>query len=79
MRPAFAPPEQPKPSKKNTPDSFAEAAKQRMAEAKAVKAKPNGISPMMTDIRTMKRHAEQQRQIAKTQAQMEGEDVTRQE
>jgi len=76
VQPTFAQPEPPKPSKKDNQDSFAQAAKQRMAEAKAGKAKPDEGQPTMTDIRTMKRRAEQQRQTAKTQ--MEGEDVTRQ-
>src|SRR6266567_1931972 len=39
VQPTFTQPEVPKQAKKNNPDSFAEAAKQRMAEAKAGKAK----------------------------------------
>ena len=77
MQPILSQPESPKPPKKNAPDSFAEAAKQRMAVAKADKAKASdGAKPTMTDIRTMK-HRAQQRQSAKTQVQMEGEDVAR--
>ena len=77
MQPTFRQPEPPKPPKKNNPDTFAEAAKQRMAEAKTGKAKAlEGAKPTMTDIRTMKRRA-QQRQSAKIQAQVEGEDVIR--
>ncbi|HVO70625.1 MAG TPA: TraM recognition domain-containing protein [Aggregatilineaceae bacterium] len=76
VQPTFTPPEPPKPPKKDNQDSFAQAAKQRMAEAKTGKAKVSDESrPTMTDIRTMKRRAEQQRQTAK--AQMEGEDATR--
>ena len=77
VQPTFAQPELPKPPKKGNPDAFAEAAKQRMAEAKTGKAKASeGAKPTMTDIRTMKRRA-QQRQSAKIQAKIEGEDVTR--
>ena len=73
----FTPPEPPKLPKKDNQDSFAEAAKQRMAEAKTGKAKAwEGAKPTMTDIRTMK-HRAQQRQTIKTNAQMEGDDVTR--
>ncbi len=78
VQPTFTQPEPPKPPKKNNPDTFAEAAKQRMAEAKMGKAKASeGAKPTMTDIRTMKRRAQQQRQSTKIQAQMEGDDVTR--
>jgi len=76
VQPTFTQAEPPKLPKKENQDSFAQAAKQRMAEAKAGKAKPDDRQPTMTDIRTMKRRAEQQRQTAK--APMEGEDVTRQ-
>ncbi len=77
MQPTFTQPEPPKPPKKNNPDTFAEAAKQRMADAETGKAKAlEGAKPTMTDIRTMKRRA-QQRQSAKIQAQVEGEDVIR--
>jgi len=77
MQPTFTPPKLPKLPKKDNHDSFAQAAKQRMAEAKAGKAKPDDEQPTITDIRTMKRRAEQQRHSAKTQAKMEGEDVPR--
>ena len=55
----------PKPPKTNTSDSFAEAAKQPMAEAKAAAAS-NGAQPTMTDIRLMKQRT-QQRQSARIQ------------
>src|SRR5258707_7090979 len=72
VQPTFTQPEPPKQAKKNNPDPFAQAAKQGMAEAKAGKAKvSDGTKPTMTDIRTMKRRAEQ-RQSAKIQAQIEG-------
>ena len=78
VQPTFAQPEPPKPPKKDNPDTFAQAAKQRMTEAKAGNSKTNeGTKPTMTNIRAMKRRVEQQRQNASTQAQMEGEDVTR--
>jgi len=77
VQPTFTQPEPCLPSKKDNHDSFAQAAKQRMAEAKAGKAKPDDEQPTITDIRTMKRRAEQQRHSAKTQAKMEGEDVPR--
>jgi len=77
VQPTFTPPEPPKLPKKDNQDSFAEAAKQRMAEAKTGKAKASeGAKPTITDIRTMK-HRAQQRQSAKIHAQMEGDDVTR--
>ncbi len=77
VQPTFAQPEPPKPPKKDNQDSFAQAAKQRMAEAKTGKAKASdSAKPTMTDIRTMQRRA-QQRQSAKIKAQMDGEDVTR--
>jgi hypothetical protein len=78
VQPTFAQIESPKPPMKDNPDNFAEAAKQRMAEAKAGKAKPNSISPTMTDIRAMKNRA-QQRQTAKIAGQGAGEHVSRQE
>lgn len=59
VQPTFTQPDPPKPSKKDNSDTFAQAAKQRMAEAKAGKAKPDDGQPTMTDIRTMKRRAEQ--------------------
>jgi hypothetical protein len=78
VQPPFTQPDPPKQAKKNNTDPFADAAKQRMAEAKTGKVKASGdAKPTMTDIRTMKRRAEQQRQSAKIQAKMEGEDVTR--
>ncbi len=40
VQPILPQPESPMTPKKHMPDSFAEAAKQRMADAKAVKAKP---------------------------------------
>ena len=77
IEPTFIQPEPPKQAKKNNPDPFAEAAKQRMAEAKTGKAKvSDGAKPTMTDIRTMKRRA-QQRQSAKAPVRMDGEDVPR--
>src|SRR5258708_8203805 len=76
VHPTFTQPDPPKPPKKDNQDSFAQAAKQRMAEAKAGKAKADDGQPTMTDIRTMKRRAHQ-RQSAKIHAQMEGEDVMR--
>src|SRR5579859_3492987 len=76
VQPILPQPEPAKPPKKNAPDSFAEAAKQRMTEAKASKTKTsNGAQPTMTDIRQMKQRA-QQRQSAKTQ-QKEHKDVVR--
>ena len=49
-----------------------------MAEAKTEKAKSaDEIQPTMTDIRTMKRRAEQQRQSAKVQAQTDVDNDTR--
>lgn len=76
VQPALPKSEPTKPPKKGSTDPFAEAAKQRMAEAKAGKAKTlDGAKPTMTDIRTIKRRA-QQRQTASVP--MEGEDVTRQ-
>ena len=78
VQPIFIQTEPLKQSKKNNPDSFAAAAKQRMAEAKTGTAKvSDGAKPTMTDIHTMKRRA-QQRQSTKIQAKMEGKDVTRQ-
>ncbi|MEP7289662.1 MAG: TraM recognition domain-containing protein [Chloroflexota bacterium] len=79
-QPTFTQPDPPKPSKKDYPDTFAQATKQRMAEATAGKARADDGQPTMTDIRTMKRRA-QQRQTARqtAKAQMEGEDVSRQE
>src|SRR5260221_3315991 len=78
VQPTFTQPDPPKQAKKNNPDPFADAAKQRMAEAKTGKVRASDdAKPTMTDIRTMKRRAEQQRQSAKIQAKMEGEDVTR--
>ncbi len=78
VQPTFTQPDPPKPSKKDNPDTFTQAAKQRMAEAKVGKAKASdGTQPTMTDIRTMKRRAQQQRQSAKIQAEIEGEDVLR--
>jgi type IV secretory pathway TraG/TraD family ATPase VirD4 len=75
--PTFALSEPPKQAKKNNLDPFAEAAKQRMAEAKTGKAKvSDGAKPTMVDIRTMKRRA-QHRQSANAPGKMEGEDVTR--
>jgi hypothetical protein len=77
VQPTFTQSEPPKQAKKNNLDLFAEAAKQLMAEAKTEKAKASdGSKPTMTDIRTMKRRA-QQRQSTKIQVQMDGEDVTR--
>ncbi len=76
--PAFTAPEASKPPKKESSDTFAEAAKQRMVQAKAGKAPPlDRMNPSMTDIRTMKSRA-QQRQAVKIPGQGEGEDVTRQ-
>jgi type IV secretory pathway TraG/TraD family ATPase VirD4 len=78
VQPTFAQPEPPKSPMKDNPDPFAEAARQRMAQAKAGKASPpDGTKPTMTDIRTMKRRAQQQRQSARIQAQKGGTDVTR--
>ena len=76
VQPASRQPEPPKPSKKDNPDSFAIAAKQRMAKAGKTK-KTGDTKPTMTDMRTMKRRA-QQRQSSKIHAQIEGEDVARQ-
>ena len=77
VQPTFTQPEPPKQAKKSSPDPFAEAARQCMAEAKTGKAKiADGLKPTMTDIRTMKRRAHQ-RQSANTQVKTEGEDVTR--
>ena len=77
VEPSFIQPEPSKQAKKNNPDTFAEAAKQRMAEAKTGKAKAaDSANPTMTDIRAMKRRA-QQRQSANTPVKMDGEDVTR--
>jgi len=77
VQPTLTQPEPPKQAKKNNPDPFAEATKQRMAEAKTGKVKASdGAKPTMTDICTMKRRA-QQRQSANTQVKMDGEDVTR--
>ncbi len=60
-------------------DPFAEAAKQRMAEAKSGKAQSaNTANPTMTDIRAMKNRL-QQRQTAKIVEQEAGENVTGQE
>ncbi len=78
VQPTFVQPEPSKQPKKENSDTFAEAAKQRMAEAKAEKAKTDSEQPTMTDIRTMKRCA-QQRETARIRAHMEGENVTRQE
>src|SRR5579859_6377673 len=67
MQPVLTQVETPKPPKTNSSDSFAEAAKHRMAEAKANRAKPsNGAQPTMTDIRLIKQRA-QQRQSARIQ------------
>ncbi len=77
VEPTFTQPEPPKQAKKNNSDPFAEAAKQRMAEAKTGKAKAlDGSKPTMTDIRAMKRRA-QKRQFTKFQAKMDGDDVIR--
>ncbi|MHB8625334.1 MAG: type IV secretory system conjugative DNA transfer family protein [Aggregatilineales bacterium] len=73
IQPANAQPEAPKASKKITSDSFTEAARKRIAEA-AVTEKPkanNAAQPTLTDIRTMKWKAEQQRQAAQAQSQTE--------
>jgi type IV secretory pathway TraG/TraD family ATPase VirD4 len=75
VQPTVTSPELPKPAKKESSDTFAEAAKQWMAEAKAGKPKTETGQPTMTDIRTMKRRT-QQRQPAKTQ--IEDTNVTRQ-
>jgi len=77
IQPTFPQTELPKQAKENPPDPFAEAAKQRMAEAKTGKVKVlDGAKPTMTDIRTMK-HRAQQRQSARTSVKMDGDDVTR--
>jgi type IV secretory pathway TraG/TraD family ATPase VirD4 len=77
VQPTFAQPDPPKPPRKDNPDPFTEAARQRMAQAKAGNASPpDGAKPTMTDIRTMKRQA-QQRQSARIRAQKDGTDVTR--
>jgi hypothetical protein len=76
-QPTFTQSEPPKQATNNNPDPFAEAAKKRMAEAKTGNGKASGGSkPTMTHIRTIK-HRAQQRQSAKIQAQMDGEDITR--
>jgi type IV secretory pathway TraG/TraD family ATPase VirD4 len=77
VQPASMPPEALRQHKKEGSDTFAEAAKQRMAQAKAGKAGTGHGQPTMTDIRTMKNRA-QQRQSTRILAQRDGEDVTRQ-
>ena len=78
IQPTVAQPEAPKQPKNESGDTFVEAAKKRMAEAKTEKAKPaDNVKPTMTDIRTMKWRAEQQRQAVKTQVPMEVENDAR--
>jgi hypothetical protein len=68
--------EQPQAPKKNAQDSFLEAAKQRMAEAKAGKAKMSNVAqPTMKNIRLVKQRT-CQRRSARTQD-TEQENVTR--
>lgn len=77
VQPTAAQPETLKPPKKESGDNFVKAAKKRMAEAKTEKTKSaDDVQPTMTDIRTMKRQA-QQRQAAKIQVQTEVENDTR--
>jgi type IV secretory pathway TraG/TraD family ATPase VirD4 len=75
-QPTFAQPEPAKPLHKSSPDTFAQAARRRMEEAKTGKGKETIVQPTMTDIRTMKNRA-QQRQTAKITEQGTDEDVTR--